>query len=99
MRNKKNSDIIKKRLKEIKPILADKYKVKEIGFFGSFASGTYSDSSDVDILIELSEHLGWEFFDLKNDLETHLNRHVDLVTRDALKKQLRDKIIKQTIFV
>ena len=100
MSNNNNIPVnIKEQLEKIKPFLAKKYKVKEIGYFGSFASGNYSDSSDVDILIELDEPLGWEFFDLKNFLETHLKRPVDLVTRNALKKQLKEKILKQTIFV
>lgn len=95
---KATSDI-EKQLRALKPVLAEKYKVKEIGLFGSYAEGKQSDSSDIDILIDLQEPLGWGFFELKEYLETQLNRPVDLVTRNALKKQLKDKILSQTKFV
>jgi len=90
---------IEQRLIALKPFLAKKYKVKNIGVFGSYSEGTQSTSSDLDILIELNEPLGWAFFDLKDFLESEFNRPVDLVTRSALKKQLKDKILSQTKFV
>jgi predicted nucleotidyltransferase len=45
-------DIIN-RLQEIKPYLQQEYAVKTLGLFGSFADGSYTDNSDVDILVEL----------------------------------------------
>lgn len=90
---------IEQRLIALKPFLAKKYKVKNIGVFGSYSEGTQSASSDLDILIDLNEPLGWEFFDLKEFLETEFNLPVDLVTRSALKNQLKDKILSQTRFV
>ena len=42
---------------------------------------------------------GGVFFNLKDFLESELNRSVDLVTRSALKIQLKDKILSQTKFV
>jgi predicted nucleotidyltransferase len=90
---------IEKRLYDLKPYLAIKFKVMNIGVFGSYSKGTQTTRSDIDILVELSEPLGWEFFDLKEYLESELNRPVDLVTRSALKNQLRDQILSQTNFV
>lgn len=90
---------IEKQLIALKPILSERYKVKNIGVFGSFAEGKYTSTSDLDILVELNEPLGWEFFDLKEFLESEFNRPVDLVTRNALKKQLAEKILSQTKFV
>ncbi|MFW6348305.1 MAG: nucleotidyltransferase family protein [Cyclonatronaceae bacterium] len=90
---------IKQRLLSLKPYLAKKYKVKNIGVFGSYAEGTASASSDLDILVDLSEPLGWEFFELKSFLESEFDRPVDLVTRSALKHQLKEKILDQTTFI
>lgn len=95
----KTSSDIEKQLQELKPELLEKYKVKEIGLFGSYAQGEQSDTSDIDILVELQEPLGWAFFELKEFLESRLNRPVDLVTRNALKKQLKDSILSQTKFI
>lgn len=95
----KTTSDIEKHLQELKPVLAEKFKVKEIGVFGSYAKGEQSDSSDIDILVDLQEPLGWAFFELKDFLESHLNRSVDLVTRNALKKQLKESILRETKFV
>jgi uncharacterized protein len=73
--------------------------VEQLGYFGSFATGDQTNDSDLDILVEFSKPLGWEFFDLKSDLEKEFQRKVDLVSVKALKNQLRDIILKQTIFV
>jgi predicted nucleotidyltransferase len=95
----KTREEIKETLKKAKPILQEKFKVKEIGIFGSYVRGEESEESDVDILVEFSEPVGWEFIDLKEFLEEILGRKVDLVTVRALKPQLRDKILKGIIFV
>ncbi|MFP5471863.1 MAG: nucleotidyltransferase domain-containing protein [Bacteroidia bacterium] len=38
-----------KKLKELKPKLRDEYSMKEIGIFGSYAEGSETDQSDIDI--------------------------------------------------
>lgn len=95
----KTDSEIEKKIQALKPVLTKKYNVRKIGLFGSYAKGEQSETSDVDILIDLQEPLGWAFFDLKEFLESQLDRPVDLVTRNALKKQLKDKILSQTKFV
>lgn len=76
---------IEKQLTDLKPTLRKRFNVGNIGIFGSFAEGEASDYSDIDILVDLSEPLGWKFFDLKDYLEQQLDQPVDLVTRKALK--------------
>ncbi len=90
---------ILQKLKELKPVLANEYCVKEIGLFGSFSDNKQSDDSDIDILVEFYKPIGWKFFSLEKYLEDVFNRKVDLVTKKALKKQLKDKILKQTLFL
>ncbi len=55
-------DILTK-LKELKPTITARYKVKEIGLFGSFMRGEQEASSDVDRLAEFEDHA--DLFDLK----------------------------------
>ena len=76
--------------------MAKEYKVKEIGYFGPYAS---EEETDIDILVEFEEPLGWKFFELKVFLEEQLGRSVYLVTRHALKEQLRESILSKTIYV
>ena len=89
---------IEKILKEYKTSLKKEFKVKKIGIFGSYVRGEESKESDVDILVEFYEPVGWEFFDLKEFLEEILDKKVDLVTVKSLKPQLKDKILKEAIF-
>lgn len=85
-------------LKTHKPLLQKKYKVKEIGVFGSYVHGEQSAASDIDILVQFSEPVGWEFLDLKEFLESILDLKVDLVTVNALKRQIKDKILKEVVY-
>ena len=54
--------------------------------------------SDIDILVEFSEPVGWEFIDLKDFLEMILEIKVDLVTKNALKPQIRDRILNEVVY-
>lgn len=94
----KNLTDIEEILRKHKPLLREKYKVKEIGIFGSYVRGEQSETSDIDILVQLYEPVGWEFLDLKEFLESILNKNVDLVTNNALKSRIRDKILKEVIY-
>jgi len=89
---------IEQLLKKNKSVLKQKYKVKDIGIFGSYVKGKQSEKSDVDILVRFSDSIGWEFIDLKEFLEEILGEKVDLVTVNALKPQLKDSILKEVIY-
>lgn len=91
-------EMIEERLKQYKPQLAEKYNVDKIGLFGSFARGEQTEDSDVDILVEFTEPVGWEFIDLKDELEEILGKKVDLVTKNALKPQMKNDILKEVIY-
>ena len=94
----KTREEIEKTLKRIKSLVGEKFKVKKIGVFGSYLHGEQSEESDVDILVEFYEPIGWEFIDLKEFLEETLGQEVDLVTVRALKPQLRDRILKEVVY-
>lgn len=86
-------------LRSLMPLLAARFHVRRLGYFGSFATGQAGPNSDVDILAEFSEPLGWDFFELEELLEEALNRKVDLVTPAALKQQLRKGILAQVRYI
>jgi uncharacterized protein len=87
------------KLTELKPILYKDFAVKEIGLFGSYSDNSNSEESDIDILIELEKPIGWKFFTLELFLENVFNKKIDLVTKNALKEQIKDQILKQVNFV
>ena len=95
----KSIETINEILNKYKSDLADKYNVKEIGIFGSYARGEQRKTSDLDVLVEFSEPIGWEFVDLKEFLESILGMKVDLVTIGALKPQLKDNILQEVVYI
>jgi hypothetical protein len=77
----------------------DRYGVQSLAVFGSVARGEAGPESDVDVLVEFTGPTGFfEFMDLKDYLEALLGRPVDLVTRKALKRQLRDQILAEAVY-
>ncbi len=91
-------DILSK-LSELKPILYNEYSVKKIGLFGSFSDNTFTEDSDIDILVELERPIGWKFFSLELYLENVFDRKIDLVTKNALKEQIKNIILNQVNYV
>jgi hypothetical protein len=92
------NDILNK-LRELKPFLNREYSVKEIGLFGSFASDSARDDSDIDLLIELEKPIGWKFFSLEIYLEQIFGRKIDLVTKNALRDRLKEDILNKVNYV
>jgi len=86
-------------LRELKPTLHREYAVKEIGLFGSFSDNTFNEESDIDIIVELERPIGWKFFTLELYLGSIFNRKIDLITKNALKEQIKDTILKQVNYV
>jgi predicted nucleotidyltransferase len=87
------------KIKDLKPELYKKYFIKSIGIFGSFSNNTYTENSDIDILIELEKPIGLNFFSLEIFLEKTLGRKIDLVTKNALKESLKENILKQVEYI
>lgn len=82
------------------PVLKEKYHVKKIGIFGSYARGEQKKGSDVDILVEFKEPIGFfEFIRLENFLSRKLNKKVDLVTKKAIKPATKKGIMKDVKYV
>ncbi len=92
------NDILNK-LSDLKPILYRDYSVKEIGLFGSFSDDSYTEDSDIDLLVEFERPIGWKYFSLEIYLESIFGRKIDLVTKNALKEQIKDRILNQVKYV
>lgn len=91
-------DEIEAILKAHKQELATRFFVEKIGLFGSYARNEQNEESDIDILVEFSRPVGFEFLDLKDYLETIFKSPVDLVTVNALKPFLRNEILGEVQF-
>jgi predicted nucleotidyltransferase len=87
-------------LKTNEGLIKQKYGVKRIGIFGSFARGEGKEGSDIDVLVEFEK--GQKKFDNYMDLKFFLmdlfRRKVDLVTVEALRPQLKEGILKEVSY-
>ena len=89
-------------LKELKPILKERFQVETIGVFGSHSRGEQKKKSDVDILVTFTEPNDidlLDFIELKRFLSRKLRAKVDLVKKDALKHRIKNKILQETIYI
>ncbi|MCF0042462.1 nucleotidyltransferase family protein [Dyadobacter fanqingshengii] len=94
-----NTQTVLDRLNKSKGYFFTKYPLKSMALFGSYARNEATDKSDVDILVEFSAPIGFEFVDLAMELEDVLQTKVDLVSKRGLKAPLLPYIEKNLIYV
>ena len=90
---------IKQTLTELKPELVEKYHVSSIGLFGSVVRNDFSESSDVDIIVDFDQPIGIEFVDLADYIEEKIRKQVDLVSRKGIKEKYYQTISEEIIYV
>ena len=77
----------------------EKYGIRRIGLFGSFARDEAGPESDVDILISLERPNLFTYGIITQHLETVFGRHVDLISETAvLKESFRERVEKEVIY-
>ena len=93
---KQIKDTLGKHRREIR----QKYKVSEIGVFGSYVRGEQKKKSDVDILVEFSKIPGlFRYMELEEYLSRLLGAKVDLVHKRALKPMIGKHILSEVIYL
>lgn len=71
--------------------------VGRVYLYGSVARGEAGPDSDVDVLVELTRPMGWEFLDIRDALERWFGRRVDLGTPASLKPRVRDRVLAEAV--
>ena len=95
---KKKIDQIIMKLRENKPVLEEKYSVKNLEVFGSYVLGEQKKGSDLDVLVDFYKTIDlFKYIELENYLGETLGVKVDLVMRDALKPRIKDRILNEAI--
>jgi predicted nucleotidyltransferase len=88
-------DLLQEKREEILRI-AEKHGARNVRIFGSVATGSATDTSDIDLLVDTAEKTSpWFPAGLIADLEEVLGRRVDVVTPDGLYWLLRRRILKE----
>ena len=87
-------------LKENGTVLRDRFKVRKIGIFGSFARGEQEATSDIDILVDFRKPVSLiDFVALERHLSEILGREVDLVMKSALKPRIGKHILREVRYL
>ena len=86
-------------LRHLKNDIATRFSVSRIGIFGSVARGEQTEASDIDTLVEFSRPVGFfTFLELEEYLSVHLGAPVDLVTPDALKTLIAERVAAEVAY-
>ncbi len=91
---------IKEELRKQKSTLRDRYNVESIGIFGSYVRGEQKKKSDLDMLVEFYRTIDlFTFVELEDFLSEVLGVKVDLVMKSALKPRIKDRILKEAVYL
>jgi len=96
----KTLEEIKKLLGQYKQELEEKFKVKEIGIFGSTIREEQRQTSDIDLLVDFKDEA--DLFDLMGlglFLEEKLNQRVDVVPKRAIREEIKDRVLKEVVYL
>ena len=80
--------------------LAERFGVRSLALFGSYARATAIDASDVDIIAEFDSAPDWRrYFGAQAYLEDVLGRPVDLATIGDVRDEIRGDVERDAIRV
>jgi predicted nucleotidyltransferase len=78
----------------------EQYKLRSLGYFGSYARGVATPKSDVDILFDTDAPNLFMTVMMKQDLEKLLGRPVDVLqVRGLTNQRLKERIEREAVYV
>ncbi len=96
----KDTSEILDQLRSMRPELRERFHVRRIGIFGSYAREAQSASSDLDLVVEFDQPIGMmAFIHLRNLVAERLRIPVDLVTPDGLHPLIRNQVMHEVVYV
>jgi predicted nucleotidyltransferase len=96
-------DFINHKVNEIKEI-CENYRVNSVCIFGSSLTESFTDQSDIDLVVDFERkdfHGSFDqFMDFKTDMEGLLQRRVDLISRKTIRNEiLRNEIDSSKVLI
>jgi predicted nucleotidyltransferase len=86
-------------LRDHRQELAERFGVRRIGLFGSFADNRQNVDSDIDLLVEMDEADFIRLVELQDFLEDTLQHRVDIIrTSRDIQTPFRRRIERQAIY-
>ena len=86
------------KLRELKPWLEEK-GIVNVRLFGSYARDEAGPDSDVDLLVETSRPMGWDFFSVERQLGEQLGLKVEMGTERSMHQLLRQRVLPEVVHV
>ncbi|MDD5459462.1 MAG: nucleotidyltransferase family protein [Phycisphaerae bacterium] len=91
---------ILKNLESFQPEVKNRFHAELKGIFGSYARNENSQASDIDILVQFHEGASlFDFVALSDFLEEELHNKVDIVPIDTIREELKNRILKEAIYL
>ena len=93
---------IRAELKILKPIIRERFQVDTIGIFGSYSRGEQNEKSDIDLVVTLVEPNSFDLLDLialKRYLRRKLKSKVDVSLKRSLNEEIRERVLRETVYV
>jgi hypothetical protein len=98
----KNIEEAKAVLKEHKAEVVNRYRIREIGIFGSFVRGEQKNRSDIDILVEFDERNIpglLKLIEMEIYFEKLLRKKVDLVIKSGIRPEIKKGILEEVVYI
>lgn len=98
----KNIEEAKAILTKHKAEVVEKYRVREIGIFGSFVRGEQHRRSDIDILVEFapSNIPGLiALCEMERYFQRLLKKKVDVIIKSGIRPELKKSIMKEVVYI
>ena len=96
----KTRDDVIAQLRRMEPDLRQRYPIRELGIFGSYAHGRQTNDSDLDVVVDLADGIGLlDLAGLQHELSDALGLKVDLVMKDALKRGIAQRILSEAVML
>ena len=92
------AEMYRAKLRNLLPLLRERYRVASLGLFGSYVHGNQRCDSDLDVLVTFDELPSLlRLIELENYLSDLLEIKVDLVLRDSLKSRIGERIRREVV--
>jgi len=77
-----------------------RYRAEILGIFGSYVRGEQRETSDLDVLVRFAKGATlFDFVGLADFLEEILGIRVDVVPVDGVREEIRDRILREAVYL
>ena len=94
-----NKEIILQKLKEVKPLLAEKYNLTELALFGSYSRNEQTEESDIDFMVSMATPDFRNLSNIAHVVEDLFPREkVQIVSKGGIKPQYFERLKKDLLY-